>query len=63
MSILRLFLLILIAFFLYRIVRRFFLGLSNNTKRTESHTSQRTTNKKYDNIEEAKYEEIKDDEK
>lgn len=63
MSILRLFLLILIAFFLYRIVRRFFLGLSYGTKRAKANTNQRTTNKKYENIEEAKYEEIKDDEK
>ncbi|HSL89050.1 MAG TPA: hypothetical protein VK870_07100 [Ignavibacteriaceae bacterium] len=57
---LRILLLIVVFIFLYRIIKRFLIGLFGRTNNTENKSPFNRQNKKYDNIEEAKYTEISD---
>ncbi|MCL6493949.1 MAG: hypothetical protein K6T54_04125 [Ignavibacterium sp.] len=57
---LRLFLILLLIFLVYRIVRNFIKGYTQNENKTKIYEQKRVTTK-YEDVEEAKYTEIKDD--
>ncbi|MFN3872235.1 MAG: hypothetical protein ACK4R9_04480 [Ignavibacterium sp.] len=57
---LRLFLFLLLFFLVYRIVRNFIKGYTQSDSKTKVYENKRVKSK-YDDIEEAKYTEIKDD--
>jgi uncharacterized membrane protein len=59
---LRILLLIVLFIFLYRIIKRFLIGLFGKSNQSENTSSFRRKRKKYDNVEEAKYTEISDTE-
>jgi hypothetical protein len=58
---LRILLIALLAFFLFRIIRKFLIGYSNSS--TKKYREQKKKNLDYKNIEEAIYKEIKDEDK
>jgi hypothetical protein len=57
---LRLFLILLLIFLVYRIVRNFIRGYTQNENKTKVYEQKRVKTK-YEDVEEAKYTEIKDD--
>jgi hypothetical protein len=57
---LRLFLILLLIFLVYRIVRNFIKGYTQNENKTKVYEQKRVKTK-YEDVEEAKYTEIKDD--
>lgn len=57
---LRILLLIVVFIFLYRIIKRFLIGLFGKSNPSENTSSFGRKRKKYDNVEEAKYTEISD---
>jgi len=57
---LRLFLFLLLIFLVYRIVRNFIRGYTQNENKTKVYEQKRVKTK-YEDVEEAKYTEIKDD--
>lgn len=59
---LRILLLIIVFIFLYRILKRFLVGLFGSSNQNENTINSNRRNKKYDNIEEAKYTDISDKE-
>lgn len=64
MSFIRFILYFLLFYFLYRLIRNWFLKFMGTPKKTEIYEERKTKKKRYENIEEAKYQEIKpEDEK
>jgi hypothetical protein len=59
---LRLFLILLLIFLVYRIVKNFIKGYTQNENKTKVYEQKRVKTK-YEDVEEAKYTEIKDDKK
>lgn len=57
---LRLFLILLLIFLVYRIVKNFIKGYTQNETKTKVYEQKRVKTK-YEDVEEAKYTEIKDD--
>lgn len=57
---LRLLLFLLLFFLVYRIVRNFIKGYTSNASKTKVHEQKKVISK-YEDVEEAKYTEIKDD--
>lgn len=57
---LRLFLFLLLIFLVYRIIRNFIKGYTQSDSKTKVHDNKRVKSK-YDDVEEAKYTEIRDD--
>ncbi|MGQ9798210.1 MAG: hypothetical protein ACUVRG_02800 [Ignavibacterium sp.] len=57
---LRLFLILLLIFLVYRIVKNFIKGYTQNEAKTKAYEQKRVKTK-YEDVEEAKYTEIKDD--